>query len=104
MIKDYIEKSVVKLDSYTHYLRSKFSPDCSSGETEKEKSTEMLEKKDVIDWHTSQQKGLIQKVVEMADGMKEKREHEGFCEACNYRDEYNQALSDLKAKLLQEIE
>lgn len=40
-----IEKGIEML---THYYRSKYSSDCSRGETEEEKSTEMLEKQNII--------------------------------------------------------
>lgn len=42
------ERIIKGIEWFEHYYRSKFSIDCSRGETEAEKRTEMVTKKDII--------------------------------------------------------
>ena len=53
-----------ELERYTHYYRSIFSRDCSCGESEDEKSTEMLSKSDILSFITSYTRKLIEAVGE----------------------------------------
>lgn len=52
-VKKVLEEIKDKISYFSHYHRSKFSIDCSRGETDEEKRTEMLEEKEIIDLITS---------------------------------------------------
>ena len=56
-----------KLGKYTIYYRSKFSRDCSRGETEKECSTEMMAVDDVIQLLSDQEQETKEKIRENCD-------------------------------------
>lgn len=55
----------------------------------------------LANWHTSRQEGLVKRVIEITE--KTKFNHkDGSCYNCNCKI-HDQALDDLKAKLLEEL-
>ena len=123
MIQDIIEEELkkeinIKFNECIH----EYHPECSlaytqEGEIRDEYCTlcdaqDKIEKF-ILEFCTSQQHKLLQSIVEEIEGMERKAQPEtasqSACDKCGFRNDkinmcqcnYNQALSDLKAKLLE---